>query len=83
MGMLIEGIWQDRGYEAHKNAGHFVSAKSAFRAEISSQPGAVFPAQAGHYTFKRHYYTSHRDINSNAIAPVGPTIDFDVPHGRG
>jgi putative glutathione S-transferase len=32
---------------------------------------------------KSHYYQSHRNINPTGIVPVGPAIDFSLPHGRG
>ena len=32
---------------------------------------------------KNHYYQSHRAINPAGIVPVGPAIDFAIPHGRG
>jgi glutathionyl-hydroquinone reductase len=32
---------------------------------------------------KKHYYQSHRGINPTGIVPLGPTIDFLAPHGRG
>jgi putative glutathione S-transferase len=32
---------------------------------------------------KSHYYQSHRSINPTGIVPLGPAIDFTVPHGRG
>ena len=32
---------------------------------------------------KNHYYQSHRSINPTGIVPVGPAIDFTIPHGRG
>ena len=31
---------------------------------------------------KGHYYQSHKTINPTGIVPVGPKIDFEVPHGR-
>jgi len=31
---------------------------------------------------KRHYYESHRTINSTGIVPKGPILDFAVPHDR-
>lgn len=30
---------------------------------------------------KRHYIT-HDDINPTRIAPIGPTLDLEAPHGR-
>jgi len=31
---------------------------------------------------KKHYYASHETINPTRIVPVGPELDFDMPHGR-
>ena len=31
---------------------------------------------------KRHYYGSHRSINPTGIVPIGPLIDFTLPHDR-
>jgi putative glutathione S-transferase len=31
---------------------------------------------------KRHYYGSHKTINPHLIVPIGPEIDYDVPHDR-
>jgi putative glutathione S-transferase len=32
---------------------------------------------------KRHYYGSHRHINPLGIVPLGPALDFMIPHDRG
>ncbi|NEO82871.1 MAG: glutathione S-transferase family protein [Spirulina sp. SIO3F2] len=32
---------------------------------------------------KQHYYQSHETINPTRIVPLGPDIDFTIPHGRG
>lgn len=32
---------------------------------------------------KDHYYQSHSTINPTGIVPLGPVIDFNLPHGRG
>src|ERR1700733_3973407 len=32
---------------------------------------------------KRHYYGSQRQVNPTGIVPIGPLIDFTVPHDRG
>jgi putative glutathione S-transferase len=32
---------------------------------------------------KRHYYYTHAAINPTRIVPLGPAIDFTMPHGRG
>lgn len=31
---------------------------------------------------KRHYYTTHDEINPTRIIPIGPNLDFTSPHGR-
>jgi glutathionyl-hydroquinone reductase len=45
-----------------------------------------WPKIAGTVNFlhiKSHYYQSHRSINPTGIVPLGPAVDFTVPHGRG
>jgi putative glutathione S-transferase len=32
---------------------------------------------------KRHYYTTHDELNPKRIIPVGPGYDWGEPHGRG
>jgi putative glutathione S-transferase len=32
---------------------------------------------------KRHYYTTHDELNPKRIVPVGPGYDLSEPHGRG
>ncbi len=32
---------------------------------------------------KRHYYTTHDELNPKHIIPVGPAPDWNEPHGRG
>jgi putative glutathione S-transferase len=31
---------------------------------------------------KRHYYTTHPSINPTGLIPIGPALDFKLPHGR-
>jgi putative glutathione S-transferase len=31
---------------------------------------------------KTHYYFTHEEINPSRIVPIGPSIDWDEPHGR-
>lgn len=31
---------------------------------------------------KRHYLESHETINPHRIVPIGPIVDFNIPHGR-
>lgn len=32
---------------------------------------------------KRHYYTTHSELNPKSIIPLGPAPDWEEPHGRG
>jgi putative glutathione S-transferase len=32
---------------------------------------------------KRHYYGSQRQVNPTGIVPIGPLLDFTMPHDRG
>jgi putative glutathione S-transferase len=32
---------------------------------------------------KRHYYSSQRQVNPTGIVPIGPILDFTLPHDRG
>jgi len=32
---------------------------------------------------KRHYYGSQRQVNPTGIVPIGPQLDFTLPHDRG
>jgi putative glutathione S-transferase len=31
---------------------------------------------------KRHYYCTHGAINPTGIVPIGPDVDFMLPHDR-
>ena len=48
--------------------------------DLYQWPGVRATVNFGH--IKRHYYMSHTRINPTRIVPVGPSIDFDAPHGR-
>lgn len=49
--------------------------------ELYQVPGVTETLNLDH--IKRHYYTSHPDINPNGIIPAGPAIQLNQPHGRG
>lgn len=61
MGMLVNGVWEDRWYPTEENRGHFVRDAAQFRnwitADGSAGPGgrAGFPAEHGRY----HLYVSY------------------------
>jgi len=48
--------------------------------ELYQRPGIAGTTNFTH--IKRHYYQSHRSINPAGIVPVGPELDFLLPHGR-
>jgi glutathionyl-hydroquinone reductase len=49
--------------------------------ELYQVPGISDTVSLDH--IKRHYYGSHRKINPTGIVPIGPLIDFTLPHDRG
>ena len=53
---------------------------SAYTRDIYQWPGTAETVNFEH--IKRHYYESHRSINPSGIVPVGPTLEFALPHGR-
>jgi putative glutathione S-transferase len=53
----------------------------AYARELYQWPG-VAPTVAMDQ-IKRHYYTTHDELNPKHIIPVGPAPDWNEPHGRG
>jgi putative glutathione S-transferase len=49
--------------------------------DLYQQPGIAETVNMDH--IKRHYYFTHGDINPTRIVPIGPELDFTLPHGRG
>ena len=52
-----------------------------FTRELYQVSGVADTVNMDH--IKRHYYASHATINPTGVVPVGPDIDFTVPHERG
>ena len=48
--------------------------------DLYQQPGISSTVNMGH--IKQHYYRSHETINPNKIVPLGPTVDYSMPHDR-
>jgi len=48
--------------------------------DLYQVPGVAETVSLDH--IKRHYYESHRNVNPNGIVPIGPDIDFTLPHDR-
>jgi len=49
--------------------------------DLYQVPGVADTVNLDH--IKRHYYGSHRNVNPTGIVPIGPLIDFNLPHDRG
>jgi len=49
--------------------------------ELHQQPGVSRTLAMDQ--IKRHYYTTHDELNPKRIIPVGPGYDWSEPHGRG
>ncbi|MGB5502025.1 MAG: glutathione S-transferase family protein [Polyangiales bacterium] len=52
----------------------------AYTRELYQVPGVSGTVNMQH--IKQHYYGSHESINPTRIVPMGPTINFEEPHGR-
>lgn len=53
----------------------------AYARELYQVPGVARTVAMDQ--IKRHYYTTHDELNPKRIIPVGPGYDWDEPHGRG
>ncbi len=54
MGLLIDGVWHDKGYDTKSSGGRFVRKDAGFRSWVEAAEGAEFPAELGRY----HLYVS-------------------------
>jgi putative glutathione S-transferase len=52
----------------------------AYARELYQVPGVARTVAMDQ--IKRHYYTTHDELNPSRIIPVGPGYDWSVPHGR-
>ncbi|HEY4162950.1 MAG TPA: glutathione S-transferase family protein, partial [Dongiaceae bacterium] len=88
MGLLVEGVWQDKWYETDANKGRFKRVDSSFRNWITADgsPGPTgeggFKAEVGRY----HLYASlacpwaHRALIFRALKQLGGMISLSVVH---
>jgi len=53
---------------------------SNYLRDLYQKPGVAETVSLDH--IKRHYYGSHRNVNPTGIVPIGPALDFDLPHDR-
>jgi putative glutathione S-transferase len=52
----------------------------AYARELYQWPGVAQTVAMAQ--IKRHYYTTHDELNPKKIIPVGPGYDWSAPHGR-
>jgi putative glutathione S-transferase len=90
MGLLVDGVWQDKWYDTRLSGGRFVRADSQFRHWVTPDgaPGATgeggFPAEPGRY----HLYVSlacpwaHRTLIVRALKGLDAMIGVSVVHWR-
>jgi putative glutathione S-transferase len=53
---------------------------SGYLRDLYQEPGIADTVDFDH--IKRHYYTTHPQINPTRIVPKGPELDLWAPHGR-
>lgn len=53
---------------------------SGYVRDLYQQPGIAATVNMEH--IKNHYYASHESINPTRIIPMGPAIDYTLPHTR-
>ena len=55
MGLLVDGVWQDRWYDTASSGGRFVRKASQFRNRVTADGSSGFKAEANRY----HLYVSY------------------------
>jgi putative glutathione S-transferase len=53
---------------------------SGYVRDLYQQPDVAATVNMQH--IKHHYYASHETINPTRIVPVGPDLDYELPHDR-
>ncbi|MGJ8615240.1 MAG: glutathione S-transferase family protein [Sulfitobacter sp.] len=88
MGLLVDGVWQDKWYDTKSSDGKFERAQAQFRNWITADGSAGpsgksgFKAESGRY----HLYVSHacpwahRTLIFRQIKDLAPHIDVSVVH---
>jgi putative glutathione S-transferase len=76
MGLLVDGIWQDKWYDTRKTGGAFQREESRFRGRVTADGGSDFKAEAGRY----HLYVAlacpwaHRTLVFRALKHLDAII---------
>lgn len=91
-GCITEADWRifvtlvrfDAVYYSHFKCNHRRIADythlAGYLRELYQVPGVAETVDMDH--IKQHYFRSHPDINPSGVVPLGPSLDFDAPHGR-
>lgn len=80
MGLLVDGLWQDKWYDTRENGGKFERQESKFRGAIGSEAGAQHPPESGRY----HLYVAyacpwaHRALILRQLKGLTEHIDVSV-----
>ncbi|KLK93791.1 glutathionyl-hydroquinone reductase YqjG [Microvirga vignae] len=90
MGLLVDGVWQDRWYDTKSTGGRFERSSAPFRSWVTANgsPGSTgkggFKAEAGRY----HLYVSlacpwaHRTLIMRKLKGLEEMISLSVVHWR-
>ena len=80
MGMVVDGVWHDSGYDTSKTNGAFVRPPTVFRQRVTAEGTAQFPAVANRY----HLYVSlacpwaHRVLIYRALKGLEEVLPISV-----
>ena len=88
MGVLVDGVWHDRGYDQEKNDGRFERDAAAFRNWVTADgaPGPSgqggFKADAGRYHLYASYFCpwAHRTLIMRKLKGLESAIDVSITH---
>lgn len=80
MGLLVDGVWQDKWYDTKSSGGKFKRQESAFRHWVKADANSDYPAQSGRY---RLYVSlacpwAHRTLVVRALKGLEEAIDVVV-----
>jgi putative glutathione S-transferase len=82
MGLLIDGVWQDRWYDTKSSGGRFVRQESGFRGRVTADGSSGFKAEPGRY----HLYVSlacpwaHRTLIFRKLKGLEEVVSVSVVH---
>jgi putative glutathione S-transferase len=84
MGLLVDGVWQDKWYDTKSSGGRFKRQDSSFRNWITADGSSGFPAEAGRY---RLYVSlacpwAHRTLIFRKLKGLEEMIPVTVVHGH-